>query len=261
MSFNGLRSRSKPIDTRKSSNHETKLLMMNEKAENIASRISNSNSFMATSNFSKKQIYDNPENYQFLKTREYESFDKTSKNYNFIDNIENLDQFLDNLGLAEYVNVFKRNEISLEDLPLLSKDDLIDLKIPIGPRNRILNILRSNFEIRSDPSSKPPRPQKVEKKDEVDLFLSQLSLMTKQSESKGRPSSRMSSESTTESVQSQNYDALAYLVRDMGEKQNMMLKAIEESQRSIATLINKGQIPIRRNEHYRKNSGSSDRYL
>jgi hypothetical protein len=44
-------------------------------------------------------------------------------------------------GLEDYVSVMKQNLISFEDLKFLNKDDLVCMKIPIGPRNRILRII------------------------------------------------------------------------------------------------------------------------
>ncbi len=45
------------------------------------------------------------------------------------------------LDLEKLFNDFNLNYISLNDLFLLSKDDLIEMNIPIGPRNRIINFI------------------------------------------------------------------------------------------------------------------------
>jgi len=47
-------------------------------------------------------------------------------------------QLLEELGLQEYLEAFEANQITMEDLQLLTKEDLCELGLPIGPRNRIL---------------------------------------------------------------------------------------------------------------------------
>ena len=51
---------------------------------------------------------------------------------------ENIRQWLENLGLGKYGNVFVENEVSLRDLPGITDDDLKELDLPLGPRRRIL---------------------------------------------------------------------------------------------------------------------------
>ncbi len=48
---------------------------------------------------------------------------------------------LNNLELQELINTFENNFIYFDDLFLLSKEDLLEMKIPIGPRNRIINFI------------------------------------------------------------------------------------------------------------------------
>ena len=62
-------------------------------------------------------------------------------------------QFLLDLKLDSFINLFTENEICYEDLFLLSREDLAELKIPIGPRNRILNALGKLQGINLDVSS------------------------------------------------------------------------------------------------------------
>ena len=49
---------------------------------------------------------------------------------------------LSNLELNELKNVFEENYIYFEDLFLLTKEDFVEMKIPIGPRNRLLNFIK-----------------------------------------------------------------------------------------------------------------------
>ena len=48
---------------------------------------------------------------------------------------------LNKLELFDLIEVFKYNCISFEDLFLLTKEDLYEMNIPIGPRNRLINFL------------------------------------------------------------------------------------------------------------------------
>lgn len=52
------------------------------------------------------------------------------------------DEFLNSLGLAEYLPKFEEHRIDEKSLPTLTKSDLEELGIEIGPRNRILAELR-----------------------------------------------------------------------------------------------------------------------
>jgi len=52
--------------------------------------------------------------------------------------ISDLRQWLVDLGLAKYAEVFAENEIELGDLPDLTEEDLRELGLPMGPRKRIL---------------------------------------------------------------------------------------------------------------------------
>ena len=48
---------------------------------------------------------------------------------------------LTNLGLENLYSKFKDNFITYNDLNFLTKEDFIEMKIPIGPRNRIINFI------------------------------------------------------------------------------------------------------------------------
>ena len=61
--------------------------------------------------------------------------------------------FLHNINLDYLGSIFKNNYINFKDLFLLTKDDFIEMKIPIGPRNKIIYFIElfkrnmKNFEI------------------------------------------------------------------------------------------------------------------
>ncbi|MEE8213493.1 MAG: AAA family ATPase, partial [Alphaproteobacteria bacterium] len=47
------------------------------------------------------------------------------------------------LGLGKYVDVFVENEITLDELPTLTEDDLKELGLPMGPRKRIIGAIQT----------------------------------------------------------------------------------------------------------------------
>ena len=49
-----------------------------------------------------------------------------------------LEAFLEQLGASEYLSVLEDNEVGLDDLAGLSKDDLRSIGIPLGPASRIV---------------------------------------------------------------------------------------------------------------------------
>lgn len=67
---------------------------------------------------------------------------KSKKDFNNINNDDyKLIFILKNLNLHYLINVFKINYVSFNDLFLLTKDDLKEMKIPIGPRNKIIHFI------------------------------------------------------------------------------------------------------------------------
>lgn len=57
-------------------------------------------------------------------------------------NEDSLYQFLKDLDLENYYHLFKAQEITYDDLRLLTKEDLTDMNILVGPRNRIAQAIR-----------------------------------------------------------------------------------------------------------------------
>ena len=68
------------------------------------------------------------------------NFDIHNKTFNNDENKADirLITFLHNLNLDYLTNTFKNNYVNFQDLFLLNKDDLIKMKIPIGPRNKLI---------------------------------------------------------------------------------------------------------------------------
>ena len=85
---------------------------------------------------------------QNLSKRNYNNINNDSNintNNNDINN-ENDDNklkyILQNLNISFLINEFKANYISFYDLFLLTREDLVEMKIPIGPRNKIIHFIQ-----------------------------------------------------------------------------------------------------------------------
>ena len=84
-------------------------------------------------NFNRVKINNNCEKISQSKSNSNRNKNTTDLKLNFT---------LSNLELNELKNVFEDNYIFFEDLFLLTKEDFIEMKIPIGPRNRLLNFIK-----------------------------------------------------------------------------------------------------------------------
>ena len=148
---------------------------------------------------------------------------------------ESLEDFLVNNGFEQFVGCFQENQLTYADLPFLTKEDLIDMRIPIGPRNRLIKLIES---IPESNSHFEPSPKRTGLRDEVDKFMTELSQFSKRSEPKFRPSSR--DQSLEASFESENSSKLCenilIMLKDISEKQSYMMKAIEENQKAIAMI-------------------------
>jgi hypothetical protein len=58
-----------------------------------------------------------------------------------------VEEFLSKLKLQEYLSVFQTHRISSADLGLLTRQDLVDMNIPTGPRTRILKALADKTQV------------------------------------------------------------------------------------------------------------------
>ena len=59
--------------------------------------------------------------------------------------------FLAAAGLTEFIPTFAREKIDLEALMLLTEEDLIGLKLPMGPRRKLLKAIKDRQAAISDP--------------------------------------------------------------------------------------------------------------
>ncbi len=54
---------------------------------------------------------------------------------------DDIEQWLEVLGLTKYRAAFAENEVAFGDLSELTEDDLKDMGLPIGPRRRVLKAI------------------------------------------------------------------------------------------------------------------------
>ena len=103
----------------------------------------NNNSFNILCKEEERQIgiNDSPFNYNLNNSNQYYNgqLKRTSEENSYDKNVVDLFAELD---LAEFIDNFKENKIYFNDLILLSKEDLIELKLPLGPRNRLLKFIQ-----------------------------------------------------------------------------------------------------------------------
>ena len=93
-------------------------------------------------NINYERNYENKFNIFINKTFKNEhSKQNNNINNNQIMNDKKLMYILHNLELEELIDIFEKNYIFFDDLFLLSKEDFVEMKIPIGPRNRIINFI------------------------------------------------------------------------------------------------------------------------
>src|SRR5574343_1743757 len=123
MSLGQMRKNKSKLPPRDSySESENKIMMIKKKVSDIAGTMRNSSKPNGSSSLSETW-------------RKQENSDDSK-----------LDALFHNNRLESYLQVFKENKISYKDLNLITKEDLIDMKIPIGPRNRIMKMIENpNF--------------------------------------------------------------------------------------------------------------------
>jgi hypothetical protein len=77
--------------------------------------------------------------------KKQDSFLRTSQNSNSQNNSyfkdAKLEILMEALDFKEYGDIFLKNKVKFDDLFILTKEDLNELKIPLGPRNRILKFV------------------------------------------------------------------------------------------------------------------------
>ena len=91
----------------------------------------------------------NNENYGNMNNNDRFINDKIEENQEISNRIKldsRLQFLMKYLDFHEYAHLFIQNKINFNDLLLISKEDFIEMKIPVGPRNRILKFI-SDYKI------------------------------------------------------------------------------------------------------------------
>jgi len=92
--------------------------------------------------------------------------------------MQQIADWLERLGLGQYVQAFAENEIDLSVLPHLTDQDLKDIGLPLGPRRKILAAVGEDpvaTEVKSEPSVRSePKPQEVAERRQVTVMFSDL---------------------------------------------------------------------------------------
>ena len=113
-------------------------------------RISDKNKINNIKNTNFDKNYENKFNAFINKTFDLNNENSKKSNISNNNNLTNktneifdkkLNYVLENLELKELTEIFKKNYIFFDDLFLLNKEDFIEMNIPIGPRNRIINFI------------------------------------------------------------------------------------------------------------------------
>lgn len=122
-----------------------------------------------------------------------------------------VDEFLKALGLEDLSAAFTEHQVSLSDLASLTRQDLIEMRIPLGPRNRIL---------------------KEAQKLEVSGSIYNRELSTEAS-SFQRPSSELS---MSDGGSHASHESIELMLKRMAQQQSLMMRAIEETRRTLDML-------------------------
>ncbi len=88
--------------------------------------------------------------------------------------MRDVQQWLAELGLGQYAQVFAENEIDLEVLPELTDEDLRELALPMGPRKKILKAIAA---LDAEPSIAGDRTESVQPAQAADAERRQLTVM------------------------------------------------------------------------------------
>ena len=105
---------------------------------------SNKNDYQLKKNLNNyyNNTFANERNKLFLNQNQNLSHINCNKDKNNNEDEHKLIFVLNNLNLSFLIDAFKINYISFNDLFLLTREDLLEMKIPIGPRNKIIHFIQ-----------------------------------------------------------------------------------------------------------------------
>lgn len=167
---------------------------------------------------------------------------------------ETLNLFLRRLGLEDYEPAFLENQVTSEDLPLLTRDDLADMGIPIGPRNRILSALQSEtletpLSSKREPSIYQSSPgsstcssksaMRLQLHQEVQQFISGINTAEQRRKQQLKPqvTPEVKPVKPPRDTKSQSTnDSMAKMIEDLARRQELMMKAIEQNSQAMKML-------------------------
>src|SRR6516165_9417853 len=88
--------------------------------------------------------------------------------------MQRLADWLEKLGLSEYVQCFAENRIDFSVLPDLTDQHLTNLGLPLGDRLKMLRAIRELSDTGSVPPQPEPRPQDTAERRQVTVMFSDL---------------------------------------------------------------------------------------
>ena len=88
--------------------------------------------------------------------------------------MQQIADWLENLGMSEYVQCFVENRIDFSVLPDLTDQHLKDLGLPLGDRLKILRAIRELSKTGSEPPQPEPRSQDTAERRQVTVMFSDL---------------------------------------------------------------------------------------
>mmetsp|Transcript_27299 Transcript_27299/g.49072 ORF Transcript_27299/g.49072 Transcript_27299/m.49072 type:complete len:211 (-) Transcript_27299:887-1519(-) len=131
--------------------------------------------------------------------------------YETVDDSASIEDFLKSIKLENLVPVFAEHQISIQDLASITRQDLIELGVPLGPRNRILKYAEK-LQVSDSVYNR-------EASTEASSFL--------------RPNSELS---VSDAGSQSSNETLELLVKRLAQQQSLMMRAIEENRRTLELL-------------------------
>lgn len=153
-----------------------------------------------------------------------------------------LESFLVSNNLEQYLKTFNDNQLTFDDLAFLSKQDYSDMGIPIGPRNRIMKLAQdyggkeckeNRIDSQERSSSRFSR-NKNEIRDDVDKFFGELAQVSQRSVKNRKNYSK--DFALEDEIDGKMFESILTVLKDIGEKQKIMEKAIKENQKAVEYL-------------------------
>lgn len=112
---------------------------------------------ITTLNIDKKNIVNNSNNYYLNEISNISNnnnpndyYNKNKRDNRNSNSDSKLIVILNDLNMAYLINIFAIHSIKFNDLLLLTREDLIEMKVPIGPRNKLLHFIEEYKRLMKD---------------------------------------------------------------------------------------------------------------